>query len=39
MWSIASDVPKTRHELQALMKPLERRFQMYGDEILQVIQS
>jgi len=39
MWSIASDVPKTREKLHALMKPLERRFQMYGDEILQVIRS
>jgi ribonuclease D len=39
MWSIASDVPKTREELRALMKPLERRFQMYADDILQVIHS
>ncbi len=39
MWSIATEAPRTRKRLLQLMKPLEWRFEQYGDEILQVIQS
>jgi ribonuclease D len=39
MWSIASEAPTTKAALHEIMQPLDRRFKLYGDAILQVIQS
>lgn len=38
MWAIANEAPRSRKKLHILMKPLEWRFQKYGDEILRVVQ-
>jgi ribonuclease D len=39
VWSIASKAPHTKEELRQVMKPLVKRFQMYGNEILQILRD